>query len=97
MRRRFRYCVYILKCRDGTFYTGCTNNLQKRLDTHNKGQGAKYLRGKLPVELIYAKEYPYSKTALKAEREIKKLTRRQKEIFILTSARKFRRAVNDHL
>jgi len=58
------------------------NNIEDRVKLHNKGHGAKYLRGKLPVKLVYAKEYRYYKNALCAERRIKKLTREQKERLI---------------
>ena len=74
--------MYIVKCKNGTYYTGYTNNLKNRVKLHNKGSGAKYLKGKLPVKLVYAKEYKYYKNALRAERGMKKLTRRQKETLI---------------
>ena len=80
--RRGRWWIYIVRCKDGTYYTGSTSNLENRVEMHNKGQGAKYLRGKLPVNLVYAKEYRYYKNALHAERNIKKLTREQKEELI---------------
>jgi len=77
--RRGSFFVYIVQCRDGTYYTGCTNDLTRRIEEHNKGYGAKYLKkGKLPVKLVYAKEYHYYKNALRAERRLKKLTREQK-------------------
>lgn len=76
------YWVYILRCKDGTYYTGYTSNLEKRVALHNSGKGAKYLRNKLPVILVYAKEYRYYKNALHRERNIKKLTRQQKEELI---------------
>lgn len=79
IKRRDRYYVYILECKNGTYYTGYTNNLENRLKEHNSGRGAKYLRGKLPVKLVYAKEYKYYKSALNGERNIKKLARTQKE------------------
>ena len=79
MKRHARYHVYIVQCKTGTYYTGYTSNLKKRIETHNKGRGAKYLRGKLPVKLIFAKEYRYYKNALKAERKLKTLTRKAKE------------------
>jgi len=56
--------------------------LEKRINLHNKGNGAKYLKGKLPVKLAYAKEYKYYKNALNAERNIKKLTRKACEELI---------------
>ena len=79
IQRESKFYVYIVECNNGTYYTGSTNNLEERLKLHNDGHGAKYLRGKSPVELIYAKEYRYYKNALHAERNIKKLTRAQKE------------------
>ncbi len=74
--------MYIVQCRDGTYYTGYTNNLENRISLHNSGNGAKYLKNKLPVKLVYAKEYRYYKNALRGERRIKKLTRNQKERLI---------------
>lgn len=73
-----KYYVYIVRCRDGSYYTGYTNNIEKRIKFHNKGLGAKYLRGKLPVKLVYVKEYKYYKRALKKEIAMKKLTHKQK-------------------
>lgn len=64
------------------YYTGSTNNLEERLERHNKGYGAKSLRGKLPVKVVYVKEYRYYKNALHTERNLKKLTRAQKEELI---------------
>ena len=70
--------VYILKCADGTLYTGWTNDLEKRIVTHNSGNGAKYTRSRLPVELVYHEEFESKSDALKREHEIKKLSREQK-------------------
>lgn len=70
--------VYILKCSDGTLYTGYTNNLEKRLKVHNSGKGAKYTRCRLPVELIYYEEYETKSEAMKREYIIKQLTREEK-------------------
>ena len=70
--------MYIVQCMDGTYYTGFTNNLENRIALHNSGNGAKYLKGKLPVKLVYTKEYRYYKNAINAERRLKKLTRKQK-------------------
>lgn len=72
------YYVYILKCRDGTLYTGITTNVQKRLATHNSGKGAKYTRSRLPVTLLYQEPQPDKSAALKRENAIKALTRPQK-------------------
>jgi putative endonuclease len=82
IRRKSIYYVYIIEASDGTYYTGYTNNLGRRLKEHGTARGARYLRGKGPVELVYAKEYCYYKNALHAERNLKKLTRAQKEELI---------------
>lgn len=79
LSRRSRYWVYIVQCSNCTYYTGYTNNLEKRIVLHNSGNGAKYLKSKLPVKLVYAKEYRYYKNALRRERNIKKMTREQKD------------------
>lgn len=79
IQRHGRYCVYILQCADGTYYTGSTNDLAKRLKRHRNGHGAKYLRGKLPVKVVYTKEYRYYRRAVQAEHALKGLTRREKE------------------
>lgn len=70
--------VYILRCSDNTLYTGWTNNLDKRLKTHNSGKGAKYTRARLPVEIVYFEEFDNKKDAMKRECEIKKLSRKEK-------------------
>lgn len=74
------YYVYILKCSDGTFYTGSTNDIDKRLETHNLGKGAKYTRGRLPVKLMYSESFETKGEALKRESEIKNLNRSQKVV-----------------
>lgn len=78
IKRRDRYFVYLVECNNGAYYAGYTNNLDGRIQLHNRGHGANYLRGKLPVKLVYAKEYRNYKNALYAERNLKKLTRAQK-------------------
>ena len=70
--------TYILKCSDGTLYTGWTNDLEKRLRTHNEGKGGKYTRSRLPVELVYFEEHPTPNEAMSREYEIKKFSREQK-------------------
>lgn len=76
------YYVYILKCRDGTLYTGWTNNLEDRLTAHREGRGAKYTRGRRPLDLVYTEEHPSKSEAAKREYQIKSMTRRQKERLI---------------
>ncbi len=78
-KRRSILYVYVLECRNGTYYTGYTNNLANRIKLHNKGIGAKYLRGKSPVKIVYVKEYKYYKRAIKKEIALKKLTHKQKQ------------------
>ena len=71
-------CVYILRCKDGTLYTGWTNDFEKRLQAHNSGKGAKYTRGRTPVEVVYTEECESYSAALKREYAIKQLTRQEK-------------------
>lgn len=70
--------VYILRCADGTLYTGYTPNIEKRLAVHNSGHGAKYTRTRTPVTLVYTETYTSKSEALRREAAIKKLTREQK-------------------
>lgn len=74
--------VYIVECADGTFYTGWTNNLEKRIAMHSQGTGAKYTKGRGPVKLVYNEVFEDKKDAMKREYEIKKLTRREKLLLI---------------
>lgn len=73
-----QWVVYILECRDGTLYTGITDDLDKRLKAHNSGRGAKYTRGRGPVELRYREMCDDHGAALRRELEIKRLSRVQK-------------------
>lgn len=70
--------IYILKCGDGTLYTGWTNNLEKRVQAHNTGKGAKYTKARLPVELVYFEEFEEKVDAQRREYRIKKLSRKEK-------------------
>ncbi|OGF25848.1 hypothetical protein A2331_04625 [Candidatus Falkowbacteria bacterium RIFOXYB2_FULL_34_18] len=73
------YCVYILKCSDGSLYTGITNNLEKRINEHNFSHlGAKYTKGRRPVSLVYLLKKRSRSTATKEEYRIKKLSRIEK-------------------
>lgn len=72
------YYVYILKCRDKTLYTGSTNDLENRLKAHNTGKGAKYTRGRGPVEIVYQETCPDKSAALKREAKIKRYSREKK-------------------
>ena len=70
--------VYILECRDGTLYTGCTDDVSKRLAAHNAGRGAKYTRSRTPVVLRYREAASDRSAALRREAAIKRLTRAEK-------------------
>ena len=75
--------TYMVKCADGTLYTGWTNCVEKRLKAHNEGKaGAKYTRAKRPVELVYYEGYATKEEAMRREYAIKHMTRRQKEMLI---------------
>ena len=80
------YYVYILQCGDGTYYTGSTTDLERRLDAHANGRGAKYTRGRGPLRLVYREEVESWPAALRREAAIKKLTRAQKIALIAQSA-----------
>lgn len=68
-----RPCVYMLRCKDGSLYTGWTNDFEKRLAAHQSGKGAKYTRSHLPVEPAYLEYLPDKIAATKREAQIKKL------------------------
>ena len=70
--------VYILRCIDGSLYTGWTTDLEHRLASHNEGTGAKYTRSRRPVELVYHEVYETRSEALKREAAIKRLSREKK-------------------
>ena len=76
------YYTYIVRCSDNTLYTGYTNDLENRIMAHNEGRGAKYTRGRGPVELVYYEEYPTKEEAMSREWHIKRLTRPEKEKII---------------
>ena len=82
MKRRGAYYVYLVRCRDGTYYTGSTNDLAKRLKLHNAGRGAKYVRGRGPVRLVYVQAHRDARSALRAECRVKRLTRNAKEALV---------------
>ena len=71
--------TYILRCKDNSLYTGWTNNLEKRIEAHNAGKGAKYTKARLPVELVYYEKFETKEEAMKREFAIKQLTKREKE------------------
>lgn len=70
--------TYIVKCSDGSLYTGWTNDLEKRIRAHNDGKGAKYTKSRRPVVLAYYEEFQTKEEAMRREWEIKQLDREQK-------------------
>ncbi len=84
------YYIYILKCKDGTYYTGYTNNIEKRVRIHNDKKGAKYTRGRTPVTLVYEESFATKAEALKREYMIKQMSRAEKEALIHSKAEELR-------
>lgn len=76
--------TYILKCNDNSLYTGWTNDITHRLKMHNEGKGAKYTRGRGPIELVYLEEFETKQEAMSREAKIKRLTRKEKLLLIET-------------
>ena len=74
--------VYILRCADGSYYTGCTTNLDQRLGEHQAGETSGYTATRLPVELVYAEEFQAIHDAIDAERRVKGWSRAKKEALI---------------
>ena len=74
--------TYILECKDGTYYTGWTTQLEKRIKEHNEGKGAKYTKARRPVTLIYYEVFDSKSEAMKRECEIKKMSRSEKSKLI---------------
>lgn len=79
------FYVYVLRCKDDSLYTGYTNDLDNRIKKHNEGKGAKYTRGRRPIELVYSCQYKTKSEAMKAEAKFKKLNKNQK-IKLINSA-----------
>jgi putative endonuclease len=76
------YFVYIVRCADGTLYTGTAKDLQSRERAHNEGRGARYTAGRRPVTMVYAESCESRSLALKREHQVKRLTRAQKESLV---------------
>ena len=74
--------VYILRCSDGTLYTGWTNDIEKRLASHNRGTASKYTRGRRPVEIIFKEGFETKEQAMSREAKIKSLRRAEKLLII---------------
>ena len=77
-----KWTLYILQCKDGTLYTGITDDLERRLAQHRAGKGAKYTRGRAPLTLVYQESCENHSHALRREIEIKRLSRPEKLILI---------------
>ncbi len=78
------HCVYILECKDGSLYTGYTNDLKRRLKMHEEGKGAKYTRGRGPFQLMYCEFFETKQEAMQTEYRIKQLKRKEKEAIVNT-------------
>ena len=81
------WLIYILRCRDGSLYTGITNDLPQRLQAHAAGKASRYTRSRLPVRLVYQKPWPIKSHALKWDAVIKSLSREAKLEVVATRAR----------
>ena len=78
-----KWLLYVLQCSDGTYYTGVTTDMERRLAEHNTSKrGAKYTKARRPVKVVYLSEYESRSSAQKAEYSFKQLTRKQKERII---------------
>ncbi|MGB9930626.1 GIY-YIG nuclease family protein [Haloarcula amylolytica] len=82
---RSPYHVYVLRCSDNTFYTGYTTDVERRVREHDAGDGAKYTRGRTPVELIHVESFDSQSEAMSREYEIKQYTRAEKERLVESS------------
>jgi putative endonuclease len=82
--------VYILRCRDGSLYTGCTNDLDARLAAHNAGRGAKYTASRRPVHIVYAESADSKSAAMQRELQIKRWTKAKKEALIAGNRRRLK-------
>jgi putative endonuclease len=81
-----KYYAYMLRCADGTIYSGYTTDPDRRVAVHNSGCGAKYTRARLPVELVYTENFPAKSEALKREAALKKL-RHAEKLALIASAK----------
>jgi putative endonuclease len=84
---RSHWLVYLLRCRDGSLYTGITNDLPKRLKAHAAGKASKYTRSRLPVQLAYSEPQKSKSAALKREAAIKKMRRAEKDRLVASGGR----------
>lgn len=82
MNKSKHNCIYIVECKDGSLYTGWTNQLEQRIRAHNEGKGAKYTKARRPVILRYSEMFDTKEAAMKREYEIKQMSRKEKEQLI---------------
>lgn len=82
MDNKADHLFYVLECKDGSYYAGYTNNLDKRVRMHNEGKGAKYTRAKRPVQCIYQEGFETKREAMQAEYRFKQLPRNAKERYM---------------
>ena len=86
-----RWCVYLIRCGDGTLYAGVTNDLERRLAAHEAGRGAKYTRGRGPLEIVHVERKRSRSSALRREAVLKRLDRRAKLALLAPAAGRGRR------
>jgi putative endonuclease len=79
---RDEHYVYVLRCADNTLYTGYTTDVERRVAEHDSGEGAKYTRGRTPVELVHVESFGSRSAAMRREHEIKQLSRSAKESLV---------------
>lgn len=82
MDKKTEHYFYVLECKDGSYYAGYTNDLEKRVRVHNEGKGAKYTRARKPVRCIYHEIFESKREAMQAEYRFKRLAREAKERYI---------------
>ncbi|MBB4826793.1 putative endonuclease [Sporosarcina luteola] len=82
MEKRTDHLFYVLECKDGSYYAGYTNDLERRIQAHNEGKGAKYTRAKRPVRCIYSEVFDNKREAMQAEYRFKQLSRLGKERYM---------------
>lgn len=85
MTDRDRHFVYVLRCGDGTFYTGYTTDVDRRVREHERGDGAKYTRGRGPLDVVHVEAYDDRSSAMRREYEVKQLTRAEKRELVAAS------------
>ncbi len=90
------YHVYLLRCADTTLYCGITNDIEKRFSDHNRGRGARYTRGRLPVRIVYRERVESKREALQRECSIKKMRKAEKERLARTQHEEERPQKNRH-